>query len=57
MPPVVCGLYWRDVQHVKRHLHDRSPKTVNNVLVVLSVRLKKLEWRDPTSADIGDPSD
>jgi integrase len=34
-----------DVQHLKRHLHDRSPKTVNNVLVVLSVLLKKaVEW-------------
>ena len=33
------------VQHVKRHLHDRAPKTVNNVLTVLSVLLKKaVEW-------------
>jgi len=29
------------VQQLKRHLHDRSPKTVNNVLTVLSVLLKK----------------
>ena len=34
-----------DVQHLKRHLDDRSPKTVNNVVVVLSVLLKKaVEW-------------
>src|SRR5712691_2227976 len=34
-----------DVQHMKQHLHDRSPKTVNNVLVVLNVLLKKaVEW-------------
>jgi integrase len=34
-----------DVQHVKVQLHDRSPKTVNNVLGVLSVILKKaVEW-------------
>ncbi|HVC21538.1 MAG TPA: tyrosine-type recombinase/integrase [Vicinamibacterales bacterium] len=34
-----------DVQQLKRHLHDRSPKTVNNVLAVLSVLLKKaVEW-------------
>ena len=34
-----------DVQQLKRHLHDRAPKTVNNVLVVLSVLLKKaVEW-------------
>ena len=34
-----------DVQHLKRHLHDRSPKTVNNILTVLSVLLKKaMEW-------------
>src|SRR5439155_11592549 len=24
-----------DIQQLKRHLHDRSPKTVNNVLTVL----------------------
>src|SRR2546422_9222349 len=34
-----------DVQQLKRHLHDRSPKTVNNVLTVLNVLLKKaVEW-------------
>jgi integrase len=34
-----------DVQHLKRHLTDRSPKTVNNVLTVLNVLLKKAaEW-------------
>jgi hypothetical protein len=34
-----------DVQHLKQHLHDRSAKTVNNVLVVLNVLLKKaVEW-------------
>jgi len=34
-----------DVQHMKQHLHDRSPKTVNNVLVVLNLLLKKaVEW-------------
>src|SRR5712691_4202187 len=34
-----------DVQHMKQHLHDRSPKTVNNVLVVLNVLLKRaVEW-------------
>ena len=34
-----------DVQQLKRHLHDRAPKTVNNVLTVLSVLLKKaVEW-------------
>jgi integrase len=34
-----------DVQQLKQHLHDRAPKTVNNVLVVLSVLLKKaVEW-------------
>jgi len=33
------------VQRLKQHLHDRSPKTVNNVLTVLSVLLKKaVEW-------------
>jgi integrase len=33
------------IQQLKRHLHDRSPKTVNNVLTVLSVLLKKaVEW-------------
>jgi integrase len=35
----------RQVEQVKRHLHDRAPKTVNNVLTVLSVLLKKaMEW-------------
>jgi hypothetical protein len=34
-----------DVQHLKRHLDGRSPKTVNNILVVLNVLLKKaVEW-------------
>jgi len=34
-----------DVQRLKQHLHDRSPKTVNNVLTVLNVLLKKaVEW-------------
>jgi integrase len=33
------------VQGVKRHLADRAPKTVNNVLTVLNTLLKKaLEW-------------
>ena len=33
------------VQNLKRHLHDRAPKTVNNVLAVLNVLLKKaVEW-------------
>jgi hypothetical protein len=29
------------VQRLKKQLHDRSPKTVNNVLTVLNVLLKK----------------
>jgi integrase len=34
-----------DVQRLKSHLTDRSPKTVNNVLTCLSVLLKKaVEW-------------
>jgi integrase len=34
-----------DVQALKLRLKDRSPKTVNNVLTVLSVLLKKaVEW-------------
>src|SRR5262249_27146155 len=34
-----------DVQRLKRRLHDRTPKTVNNVLSVLNVMLKKaVEW-------------
>ena len=33
------------VQEVKRHLADRSPKTVNNVLTVLNTLLRKaVEW-------------
>lgn len=33
------------VQNVKRQLADRAPKTVNNVLTVLSVMLKTdVEW-------------
>ena len=45
---------------LKRHLQDRAPKTVNNVLTVLNVLLKKaVEWdvdrpnavRDPAAAD------
>jgi integrase len=35
-----------EVQLVKRALHDRAPKTVNNVLTVLSVLFKKaVEWQ------------
>src|SRR5262249_47359619 len=30
-----------DVQRLKQHLHDRSPKTRNNVLTVLNVLLKQ----------------
>jgi integrase len=34
-----------EVQNVKRHLQDRAPKTVNNVLTVLNMLLKKaVEW-------------
>ena len=34
-----------DVQKLKHRLRDRAPKTVNNVLTVLSVLLKKaVEW-------------
>ncbi len=34
-----------DIQRLKHHLQDRAPKTVNNVLTVLSVLLKKaVEW-------------
>src|SRR5262249_48779414 len=34
-----------DVQRLKRALKDRTPKTVNNVLSVLNVMLKKaIEW-------------
>ena len=34
-----------DVQHLKAQLQTKAPKTVNNVLAVLSVMLKKaLEW-------------
>ena len=34
-----------DIQRLKHHLHDKAPKTVNNVLTVLSVLLKKaVEW-------------
>jgi integrase len=34
-----------DVQRLKRHLEAKSPKTVNNILAVLSVMLKKaVEW-------------
>src|SRR5262245_64629386 len=34
-----------DVQRLKRNLEAKSPKTVNNVLAVLSVLLKKaVEW-------------
>jgi integrase len=33
------------VQHLKQHLQDRAPKTVNNVLTTLNVLLKKaVEW-------------
>src|SRR5207245_8013070 len=33
------------VQRLKHHLRDRAPKTVNNVLTVLNVMLKKArEW-------------
>jgi integrase len=35
-----------DIQHLKRALHDRAAKTVNNVLTVLSVLFKKaVEWQ------------
>jgi integrase len=34
-----------DIQRLKHQLRDRAPKTVNNVLTVLSVLLKKaVEW-------------
>ena len=34
-----------DVQRLKSHLRDRAPKTVNNVLTVLNMLLKKaVEW-------------
>ncbi|MEP7308913.1 MAG: tyrosine-type recombinase/integrase [Acidobacteriota bacterium] len=34
-----------DVQRLKSHLHDKAPKTVNNVLTVLNTLLKKaVEW-------------
>jgi len=34
-----------DVQRLKHHLRDRAPKTVNNVLTVLNMLLKKaVEW-------------
>ena len=34
-----------DIQRLKHHLRDRAPKTVNNVLTVLSVLLRKaVEW-------------
>ena len=34
-----------DIQRVKSHLKDRTPKTVNNVLTVLNTLLKKaVEW-------------
>jgi integrase len=34
-----------DVQRLKSHLRDKAPKTVNNVLTVLGVMLKKaVEW-------------
>ena len=34
-----------DVQRLKNHLGDRAPKTVNNVLTVLNMLLKKaVEW-------------
>ena len=34
-----------DVQALKRHLAERSPKTVNNTLTVLNTMLKKaVEW-------------
>jgi integrase len=39
------GITVEDVQRLKHALHDRSPKTVNNVLTVLNVLLKKaVEW-------------
>ena len=49
-----------DVQRLKRRLTDTAPKTVNNVLTVLNVMLKKaVEWdviermpvHDPVAAD------
>lgn len=34
-----------DIQRVKHHLRERAPKTVNNVITVLNVLLKKaVEW-------------
>src|SRR5207248_329902 len=34
-----------DIQHLKHQLREHAPKTVNNVLTVLSVLLKKaIEW-------------
>src|SRR5947207_11062926 len=34
-----------DVQRLKNHLKEKAPKTVNNVLTVLSTMLKKaVEW-------------
>jgi integrase len=34
-----------DIQRLKNHLRDRAPKTVNNVLTVLNMLLKKaVEW-------------
>jgi integrase len=39
------GITNEDVQMLKRRLQDRAPKTVNNVLGVLSVLLRKaVEW-------------
>jgi integrase len=35
-----------DIQRLKHHLREKSPKTVNNVLTVLNTLLKKaVEWR------------
>jgi integrase len=45
-PKKLDAITSEDVQHVKRALHDRAPKTVNNVLTVLSVLFKKaVEWQ------------
>jgi integrase len=39
------GITNEQVQQIKRRLHEKSPKTVNNVLSVLSVLLKQaVEW-------------
>ena len=45
-PKKLDAITSEDVQSVKRALHARASKTVNNVLTVLSVLFKKaVEWR------------